>query len=83
MAGLDFDAVVDAMVERRRNEQEIHCPHCGAKYDFTSDDVGMVTYWGEDGPQELDCGSCEKTFFANESVYRTFTVGKTWDEANE
>jgi redox-regulated HSP33 family molecular chaperone len=80
MAALD----VEAWLERRREAQKVRCPHCGEEYDFTSEDVGLVTYWGgEDGPVELDCESCDRTFFAREHVERTFTVGKTMEEANE
>jgi hypothetical protein len=44
-----------------------------------ADDDGFypVTYWAEDGPEERDCESCEKTFFVEEHVARTWKTAKT------
>lgn len=60
--------------------EEIKCPWCGKAYDYTSEDVGLVTYWGEDGPREIECESCRRIFFAREYVERSFEVGKTCEE---
>jgi redox-regulated HSP33 family molecular chaperone len=73
----------DQYIRDWRERQKIKCPYCNHEYDFTSEDMGMVTYWGEDGPQELTCDNCDKGFFADEHVDRTFTVGKTYDTARK
>lgn len=75
---------IDKWCERQRENQKIRCPYCNAEYNFTEEDFGMVTYWGgEDGPKELDCTACDRAFFAREHVERTFTVGKTFKEADD
>jgi len=75
---------VEEIIRRQREAREarkIRCPHCGHEFDFTDENYGVVTYWGEEPPVELECDGCESTFFAREHVERTFTVGKTADEA--
>lgn len=65
-----------------RREREIHCPFCD--YCQSKDDGNYpVTYWAEDGPEEMECESCQKTFFVEERVVRTYATGKTREECEE
>ena len=63
----------------------ITCPFCG--YVVTDGDFEdfseHVTCNGEDMAKEHECEECEKTFFVDECVIRTWQVGKTAEEANE
>jgi hypothetical protein len=75
---MDFLIDLDRLLELRKEAEEIKCPFCGAIQ--PSDDCQYpVTYWGEDGPVEKECGECEERFFVEEMVERTYTVGKTID----
>jgi endogenous inhibitor of DNA gyrase (YacG/DUF329 family) len=52
---------------------EIKCPCCG--YTFDSEDrTQYVSYWGEDGPQEAECPSCETSIVIQEHVIRRWSV---------
>jgi ssDNA-binding Zn-finger/Zn-ribbon topoisomerase 1 len=61
------------------------CPYCGAEIDTSDSDFTQhnVTYWAEDDPVENDCPKCNRTFYAKEHIERTWTSGKTKDEAAE
>jgi DNA-directed RNA polymerase subunit RPC12/RpoP len=83
MAAMDVDAWFERRLERIREARKIRCPYCKQEIDYTSEDVGLVTYWGEDGPVEISCEHCDEDFFVREHVERTFTVGKSREEANE
>ena len=64
---------VDAMMEARRKAQEVRCPSCG--YTFNAEDKeGLVTYWGEVGPQDEECPACEQALRVTEHVERTYDV---------
>lgn len=48
---------------------------CRCGYDFDSDDLnGLITYWGEDPAQEMECPSCERVLTVKEVVTRVFEV---------
>jgi hypothetical protein len=53
---------------------EIRCPHCDAAY--PDEDHYMTSYWGEDGPQDAICDSCEKDFLVQEQVTRRWATFK-------
>jgi hypothetical protein len=67
------------------SEGRVWCPHCHAHYevDACDGDGALVTYYGEDGPVECECRECEKTFFVQERVRRTYASGRTVEEAKE
>lgn len=75
--------MVDRMMENHDREREIRCPYCNKLQD-NDDWQYPVTYHGEDGPQEWTCDDtdCEKTFFVEEHVERTYFVGKSLDKYN-
>ena len=57
-------------------EHSIKCPYCGE--DYTNDSEfkeDLVTYHAEEPPQEKECGNCEKKFYVQEVVDRTWEVG--------
>lgn len=61
--------------------QDIICPHCETKQNIESESLdGLVTYWGEEGPVEWECGACDKKFFIKEQVCRNFEVAKTEED---
>lgn len=71
--------------EQFRKDKLIICPFCGKEHDPSDDpDIlqGLVTYWGEEDPQEFYCYSCEKTFLVKEQVSRKFIEKKTMKEFN-
>jgi len=72
----------DSWMAEYKRDREIHCPHCDA-LQANDDQQYPVTYWAEDGPQEMACDDCEKTFFAEEHVSRTYTAAKTVEELND
>lgn len=62
------------------------CPHCGHEIDVMADCdfyPRHVTYHGEDGPREDGCPNCHKPIFLLEAVHRTWSIGRTADEARE
>lgn len=61
----------------------IPCPYCGVEIDMTDCErvMGHVSFWGEDEPAPEDCPHCGKTVFLQERVERSWTAGKTPDEA--
>jgi C4-type Zn-finger protein len=67
-----------AFAKKYKEEREIRCPHCGALQ--TNDDLQYpVTYWGEPGITKMECQECDKPFFVEENVRRTYEVSKTED----
>lgn len=81
---MDNEAI-ERWLEERRESMLIRCPHCG--WVFDDDESFCVSYHGsrdKGGPYEIECcGACEKTFFVNEEVARTYESYKTRDEALE
>lgn len=80
----DMETVLDRIMARRTEEELIRCPFCKAilKVDFCDGDGHLVTYWGEDGDQEVECTNeeCEKTFIVKENVRRTFDTKRPGEE---
>lgn len=70
----------EALLARMKAEEEIRCPYCN-HLQPTDDSNYPVTYWAEDGVTEMDCEDCNKTFYVEERVRRTYGVGKTREEA--
>lgn len=64
---------------------EVKCPYCGKDYQGDSEFLGedLITYHGESGPIQVDCGNCDEQFFIEEFVDRTYTVGKKIDDKNK
>lgn len=74
---------IEEAEKRYKEEREIKCPHCGTVQE--NDDMQYpVTYWGEPEISEFECqnGDCEKIFFVEESVSRTYKTGKTKEDLN-
>ena len=55
--------------------EEIPCPHCNV-IDPDYWETYPITYWGEDGAKEVICSSCDKFFFVDENVRRSYMVTK-------
>lgn len=70
--------MVENAMERYEKEREIRCPYCD-KLQSNDDWQYPVTYHGEDGPVEWTCDNpdCEKKFYVEEIVERTYSVGKS------
>jgi hypothetical protein len=68
----DSDYLVEGVMPMDYNA--INCPHCGTRYE--DETYGHVTIWGEDGPHECYCDSCDKAFWLTESVCRTYEASK-------
>jgi len=80
---MDIDKYLDDIGKKRREDQSIRCPHCNKlNYDphnhYSDFELNnLVTYWGEDGPQEVYCEHCDALFWVKENVERTFDCAKT------
>jgi len=64
----------------------IKCPHCGKDYtDDTEFHIAhnTISYYGDEGVCECECNSCEKTFYVEEHVDRTWDVGIAINEKGE
>lgn len=73
------------MTEIEKNESII-CPYCGFVHKYEDDPelfYGLVTYYGEEEPQEFECSECEATFIVEEHVQRTFETKKLEDDEDE
>lgn len=74
---------VEKLRERLRKERLVICPHCGYEHDSSQhfECMGkLVTYHGEEEPQEFTCQECFKVFFVKEHVERIFEEKKTMEE---
>ena len=63
--------------------KDIKCPHCEEEQNYEVCDGELsevITFWGEEGAKEFECNHCEKNFFINEFLMRTFEVAKTEDD---
>ena len=62
---------------------EIPCPHCKQiQPDMFESLSGLVTYWAEEGAQSMECVYCDKEFWLQEEVSRTWEVAKTEKDLN-
>lgn len=75
---------IEKLKEEWRKKRSIICPYCGYIHDPSSLDpdvlLWLVTYHGEDPPQEFYCDSCEESFYVQERVERTYEEKKTLKE---
>ena len=54
-------------------EGELRCTECG--YVFDAEDMAVVTtYFGEGGPQDVECPGCDAVLLVTETVTRTYEV---------
>lgn len=62
------------------NDREIICPYC--KTEQSQDEkYGHISYHGEDSKRKIQCEECDKEFWVEEFVSRTFeTTTLEWDE---
>lgn len=74
--------LIERILQQRKEAEQIKCPHCGTIQ--SNDDYSYpVSYWGEEGPAEIECVECEKKFWVKELVERTYSVGKAIDKYNQ
>ena len=67
--------------EQWRREQLVICPWCGHERHPGFEELEyLITFWGDDGWQEVECDVCEKTFLAKECVRRTYDSCKPGEE---
>ena len=78
MTTLKDNYLIDRIFEQRKEAEEIKCPHCHT-IQPNDDWQYPVTYWGDDENVEMECVECEKKFWVDEYVERTYTVGKAID----
>ena len=74
---------IEKIMEKRRKDRLIICPYCGYEHDISQhwEVMGsVVTYHGEEEPQEFTCQNCDEDFFVQEHVERTFEAKKTMKE---
>jgi hypothetical protein len=66
--------VVDHITEVQ--EPTIECPHCEYEFvpDFNDGYGYLITYWGDDGPKEIECEECDRAFRVKEHVLRWHEV---------
>ena len=68
----------ETMKKNFEEEHSLKCPFCGEDYTHDSEfKEDLITYHGEDGVKEKECGQCEKRFYVKECVDRTWEIGKT------
>ena len=53
--------------------EKIRCPACSYLFD-PEDSSGLITYHGENGPQDVECPNCETAMSITEHVSRTYEV---------
>ncbi len=75
---------IEDLIATMRARDAVHCPHCRHEIDMTDGEriQGHVTYWGEDEAAALSCPHCEVTIYLQEHVTRTWTAGRTPEEAS-
>lgn len=65
----------------------IPCPHCRKPFLMIDGErlQGHVTFWGDGEPKAIDCPNedCRVTIYLQERVIRTWSVGRTPDEAGD
>lgn len=61
------------------------CPYCCHEHKDTTDfPENAITYWGDHhGPVEFTCRECEKEFYVQERVQRTWTIGRSPQETKD
>ena len=65
----------ETMKKNYEEEHSLKCPYCGEDYTHDSEfKEDLITYHGEDGFIKKECQQCEKVFYVEESVDRTWTV---------
>ena len=78
-----MDAVDGVMkyIDAQFKAQDVHCPKCKTKQDL-SESRSLVTYWGEDGWQKLQCEHCDHEFEVEENVMRTYEVREIGEKSD-
>jgi len=67
--------------ESFRKEHSLKCPFCGEDYTTDSEfKEDLITYHAEDGIIKKECQQCEKEFYVEEIIDRTWNVAKTKEE---
>ena len=71
-------------IERRmkadRLDRKVVCPHCFSDIEYLDDPeffIDLITIYGDDGPVEVECPNCEKSFYVNEIVDRSYQTSPT------
>ncbi len=74
----------ETMKKQYEEEHSLKCPYCGEDYTHDSEfKEDLITYHGEDGIIKKECQQCEKEFYVEESVDRTWNVAKTKEEIEQ
>ena len=66
--------MLNRLAEEQKNKRigsGIICPYCEHEQDHETM-YHHVSYWGEDTDGEMECESCDKTFWVEEKVTREF-----------
>lgn len=76
---------IEDLLAAMRARDAVHCPHCKGEIDMTDGErlQGHVSYWGEEEPTALNCPKCEVEIYLQEHVKRTWTAGRTPQEASD
>jgi hypothetical protein len=72
---------LDDRLTQWQRESEVRCPHCD--HLAPQDEGQFRSMWAEDGPEETTCEHCEKTFWVQEYVRRTYATAKTKEGLEE
>ncbi len=56
--------------------KDLACPYCGGGEFAHHGDDKLVTYWGVGDALPITCDDCEKKYYVQEAVTRTYTVTK-------
>jgi DNA-directed RNA polymerase subunit RPC12/RpoP len=72
---VDYIDTMFRMIDKL-NDVTVTCPECGHKQDLTDSYYveDYVTYWGDEGPKEYQCGSCDHIMMVQERVMRSFDI---------
>lgn len=76
---------IDDFLAEARERDAVRCPHCASTIDMNDGErlQGHVSYWGEESPVALDCPSCGVEIYLKEHVTRSWTPGRTPEEADQ
>lgn len=72
---------IAAMVDAWLRAEELHCPYCDHEIPLDDFPPELISYWGQEGRQEIECPSCQREFWVTEYVHRTFETEKKEGEA--
>ena len=67
---MSIESEIERRLQQMQRDSEIHCPFCDALYE--DEDNRHITYHGDGPAKAAECETCEREFFVEETVVRTY-----------